>query len=48
VNFAYVSNNKLPLADVYNNFILEHRNKKDINTLILMHADIKLNLDLLI
>lgn len=48
VNFAYVSNNKLPLADVYNNFILEHRNKKDINTLILMHADVKLNLDLLI
>lgn len=45
VNFVYVANNKLPLADVYNNFIIEHRNKKDIDTLILMHADVRLNLD---
>lgn len=48
VTFAYVANNTASLADVYNEFILEHRKKKDVDYLVLMHADVRLNLEKLI
>ena len=45
VKFNYVSDNKLALADVYNTFIEQHRANKDIDCLILMHADVYLNIE---
>lgn len=48
VSFAYIANNTESLADIYNAFILDHRQKKDIDYLVLMHADVRLNLEKLI
>ena len=45
VKFNYVANNILSLATVYNTFIEQHRNNKDIDFLVLMHADVQLDLD---
>lgn len=46
--FNYISNNKLSLADVYNSFIEKHRATKDIDCLVLMHADVRLNIESLL
>ena len=48
VTFNYVSNNKLSLADVYNSFIQKHRATKDIDCLVLMHADVRFNIESLL
>ena len=45
VTFNYVANNTLSLATVYNIFIEQHRKNKDIDFLVLMHADVNLDLD---
>lgn len=44
VTFNYVSYNTNSLADVYNTFINMHRNAKDIDYLVFMHADVSLDL----
>lgn len=48
VVFNYVFNNTLHLADVYNSFIEKHRAMKDIDCLVLMHADVKFNIESLL
>ena len=45
VKFNYVANNTNSLAVVYNTFINQHRKDKDIDFLVLMHADVSLNLE---
>ncbi len=45
VCFKYIPDNKHSLADVYNVFIKHHRAEKDADFLVLMHADVNLNLD---
>lgn len=43
--FNYISNNMRSLADVYNSFIEKHRVAKDIDCLVLMHADVRFNIE---
>lgn len=48
INFNYVANNTNSLADVYNMFINKHRKDKDCDYLVLMHADVSLDLEKLV
>lgn len=48
ITFNYISNNSEPLTVVYNKFITKHRTNKDCDYLILMHADVSLDLEQLI
>ena len=43
VKFEYVENNTQPTTVVYNSYIKKHREAKDIDYLILMHADVTLD-----
>ena len=43
--FDYVRNNNEPLPIIYNCFITQHRNSKDIDYLVFMHADVKLDIE---
>lgn len=48
VNFNYISNNKDSIAFNYNHFINKYRQSKDIDYLVLMHADVYLDIEKLI
>ena len=48
VTFNYVADNSDSLANVYNFFIQKHRNAKDVDYLIFMHADVSLDVENLI